>query len=425
MDQKMRNNKKLTGYMRKVIVKIGFLIVLMVVGICVVEAVLFHYVGGGGWNAAGPSRHFDTQSWLTRFGGLPSETVNTVQAPVMTHGEFEAIELSHVQGPHGLVWYFLGGGMSVPVFPLVQHVRQYVQLRNEVRYYPSVRGFAFLSSDDVLWCQVHVALPYDFRTREFIGTAADIPPVPSDKRWRTSGVDGWGLIHNVVIWLALFGWLFFLRELRDGFRLLFSRRHFLIRNGRCGECGYDLQQLQTPRCPECGVLRVGTAGMWNRQHLDRAIVSSGLGLTLIAPAYLSLANAPSWISPGSIWVIYPLLAMESRMLAVLTPVLLFGLCMLPVWMRPTIGRILVTTLIGLLLTLTMVYFAALWRETSQWWGTDQLFAMAAANALCASGCVLLWIRFGRYRTYGATIAVMYSIWLWMTWAGFPLLYDVI
>lgn len=408
---------------RRFVLKIALLIFVVVVGICSAEFAFFRYVGNNGWNAAGPDGYFDAQLWFIQFGGVPSDTESLVLAPIVGRGAEHPLEVAPVLTANGLVSYFLGGGVLVPWLPPVQHFRQFF-LADEIIYRPNVRGFAGLSSDEVLWCRVLVALPYEFRTREFIGTVDDFLPEPSDSRWHTSHIDLVGFAHNVVIWIVLFGWLFFLRELRDGFRFLFRRRHARIRHGLCGACGYDLRQLETPRCPECGALRDGTAGMWNRQRINRAIVIAGLALTLVAPAYLSLANAPSLLSPGSIWVIAPLLMMESRVLALLSPVVLFGLCAIPVWLRPSLGSKLATALLAMLLALTAVFFAVVWKDAAQWWGTGQFYAMLAVNALCASGCIVLWIRQGRRGTYAAAIAVIYCIWLWMTWAGFPLLYEL-
>ncbi len=55
-----------------------------------------------------------------------------------------------------------------------------------------------------------------------------------------------GAVCDMFAWSAFWAVLYF--SFRSGRRLFWSRR------GRCTHCGYDLRDLQSHRCPECGRL---------------------------------------------------------------------------------------------------------------------------------------------------------------------------
>jgi hypothetical protein len=136
---------------------------------------------------------------------------------------------------------------------------------------PIILGSALVSSDGVLWCEATVAVPFRFRTREYVGTVDEFMPPSSAKGW-TSAIDLYVLAHNFVFWFLLLGWLVFVPEMRQLCRHYLGRRRSWLQQGLCGACGYDLRMSDGPRCPECGSEKAAILARPDRQRGGRPII---------------------------------------------------------------------------------------------------------------------------------------------------------
>lgn len=192
---------------------------------------------------------------------------------------------------------------------------------------------------------------------------------------------------------------------------------------RCRNCGYLLSGLQSTRCPECGLSIEYSTSECGAAPRTMTTALAILACTLVIPAILSIASAPGFTSPGSIWVMLPDLVLESKVVAVVVPSLCFFLCSAPLIVWPQAGRVLAICYTLMAILASILYFTIGWTEAIRWWGYHYAVYVVSINCACAT-CMVILISMFRTRVFLTSAFLIYIFWLWMTWAGFPVFYEL-
>lgn len=193
---------------------------------------------------------------------------------------------------------------------------------------------------------------------------------------------------------------------------------------KCKCCGYPLFGLRSSQCPECGASndterlavcsRDGMGGVWK--------VAVLLAISLIVPSYLTIASSPpSIISPASVLVAVPVVAMDFSATGTLVPTVLF-VAWVWVFFRKRITAIwgmhvlasgaLLTNLAWILIDLE---FAA------RYYGWLHVLWVMCAVIILGGSSVLAGIRVARRQSIVGVLLNTYFVFMWLAWVGYPYL----
>lgn len=208
--------------------------------ILILDTAIYVLVTHDAWSLAPRAVTADDETWWQdRFGAVPPPKNHYIVLPPAVPGREGAWYLK--RGGHG------GSGLSSrppPAGPVSLIVYDIVPAA-PFDSWPVLRGRALASSDWQTGFRVGVLLPFVSRVREYTGPAGAPLPSHDDPEWKLR-LRPLAFLANTLIVMVLLGWPILFRDGRAVVRLL---------KRRCMTCGYQLQGLQSDRCPECGCKR--------------------------------------------------------------------------------------------------------------------------------------------------------------------------
>ncbi len=183
--------------------KIGIVVLACALLVLGVESILFTSLGRGGAEVAGPvpaNHRVVYDAWFDRFGYRPEMEGSSVYAPVMPN--LSAGDLSReryriedsappkvIHGTDGIIEYGFGGGPGIPLLPPIQYFdspSQYVEYVRHSGRHAVIAGSALITHEDEVWFRASIAMPFRFRTREYVGTTDDFAvALASTRSWRS------------------------------------------------------------------------------------------------------------------------------------------------------------------------------------------------------------------------------------------------
>jgi hypothetical protein len=150
-----------------------------------------------------------------------------------------------------------------------------------------------------------------------------------------------------------------------------------------------------------------------------------VGLSLLGPAWIGLSSVgvPTLLHPLPALTVLPILLMHLHPLIVLTLlVVLFFAWNAALFQGNTIVPKRSYIVFAVATVLSVPWFVLGWKFGLQYEGPHYTHQVCALNALWITAlCIMLLRRWKRESTYGASLAVHWMLFAWLSWYAFPYL----